>query len=70
MRIHFSRNGAIMTNLTLSTILAVVALTVAAAGVISSVPDTGPLAVSVDGIGGLEFTPAGRSVVASVPDLH
>lgn len=57
-----------MTNLTLSTILAAVALTVAAAGVIATVPDTGPLSVSVDGIGGLEFTPSSPSVVASGPD--
>ena len=57
-----------MTNLTLSTILAAVALTVAAAGVISSVPDTGPLTVSADGIGGLEFAPASQSVVASASD--
>jgi hypothetical protein len=60
-----------MTNLTLSTILAAAALTVAAAGVISSVPDTGLLTVSVDGVGGLEFAPASQSIVASGPtDQH
>jgi hypothetical protein len=57
-----------MTDLTLSAILAAAALTVAAAGVISSVPDRGPLSVSVDGIGTVEFAPADPSVVASGSD--
>ena len=59
-----------MTNLTLSTIATFVALAIVSASVLSTVSDTGPLAVSVDGVGGLEFIPTGQSVVASVPDLH
>ena len=57
-----------MTNKTISTILAAAALTVAAAGIVATVPDTGPASVSVDGIGGLEFTPSSPSVIASSPD--
>jgi len=56
-----------MTNFTLSSILAAAALVVAAAGVVSSVPE-GPVNVSINGLGGLELTPVTQSVVASASD--
>lgn len=54
-----------MTNLTLSTILAVAALAVAAAGIVATVPDAGPLTVSVDGTDGVQFESTGQSTLAS-----
>ncbi len=57
-----------MTNLTLSTIAAAAALIVAGAGVVASVPESAPMTISINGLGGLELTPVTQSVVASVSD--